>query len=149
MLQARFAALTSGTSNAGQTLLAKLNLEGWTGQFAIGLVLGAVWSPCVGPTLGAAITLASQGRDLAKITLLMAFFGLGAGTPMLILGALSRTTMMRFRSKLMSAGSLGKTVFGGIVIVLGVFTLTGLDKSLETLMVAISPEWLTNITTRF
>ena len=40
--------------------------SGLGGQFAIGLLLGAVWSPCVGPTLGAASLLASQGRDLPQ-----------------------------------------------------------------------------------
>jgi len=148
-LQARLALATSGASGAGQALLSKIRLEGIRGQFLIGLVLGLVWSPCVGPTLGAAITLASQGRDLLKIPLLMAIFGLGAGTPMLVLGALSRSMMLKFRGKLQSAGSLGKAVLGGIVLLLGIFTLTGWDKNLETLVVQISPDWLITLTTRF
>jgi len=149
MLQARLALATSGASNAGQVLLAKIHLEGTRGQFLIGMVLGLVWSPCVGPTLGAAITLASQGRDLLKISLLMAIFGLGAGTPMLILGALSRSMMTKLRGKLLSAGSVGKGVLGCIVLLLGIVTLAGWDKNLETVLVQISPDWLINLTTRF
>jgi cytochrome c-type biogenesis protein len=39
---------------------------GLSGQISVGLLLGAVWSPCVGPTLGAASVLAAQGRDLGE-----------------------------------------------------------------------------------
>ena len=39
-----------------------LDSGGLGGQFAVGVLLGAVWSPCVGPTLGAASLLAAQGR---------------------------------------------------------------------------------------
>ncbi len=60
-LQQGFANATSGIGNAGNQLISRLKLDGLMGQFAIGLVLGVVWSPCVGPTLGAAIVLASQG----------------------------------------------------------------------------------------
>ena len=48
-------------------------------QFVIGLGLGIIWSPCVGSTLGAATTLASQGRDLTQIALLMMIFALDGG----------------------------------------------------------------------
>ena len=148
-LQARFAKAAAGTSNTAQLLLAKINLAGLRGQFLIGLVLGIIWSPCAGPTLGAAVVLASQGKDLLKVTLLMASFGIGAGTPMLILGALSRAMMMKLRGKLLSAGSMGKNILGGVMLVLGIILLAGADQRLETLLVQISPDWLINISTRF
>lgn len=148
-LQERFATATSGLSSVGDNLLAKINLDGLTGQFVIGLVLGLIWSPCVGPTLGAATTLASQGQNLAQIALLMAVFGIGAGTPLVILGSLSRATIMRFRGKLFAAGKTGKYLLGGIMLLLGVAILTGLDKSFEAWAVRVSPEWLTNLTTRY
>ena len=40
------------------------SIAGLPGQFGVGLLLGAVWSPCVRPTLGAASLLVSQERDL-------------------------------------------------------------------------------------
>ena len=63
-LQQRFASGTSGFANAGDRLIARMRIDGLWGQFSIGLVLGIVWSPCVGPTLGAAVVLASQGSHL-------------------------------------------------------------------------------------
>jgi len=122
---------------------------GLAGQFAIGLLLGAVWSPCVGPTLGAASLLASQGRDLSQVALTMAVFGIGAALPLILLGLLSRATLMRVRSRLMSVGKLGKGLLGAAFIVIGVAIVTGTDKRIEATLVDASPQWLTDLTTSF
>ena len=148
-LQQRFATATSGLSAAGNSLLSRVRLDGVGGQFVIGLVLGVIWSPCVGPTLGAATTLASQGRDLTQIALLMALFGIGAGTPLVILGSLSRNTVMRVRGRMLAAGAGGKMILGMLMLVIGVAILSGLDKRFEAWAVDASPAWLTNLTTRF
>lgn len=148
-LQQRLAAATSGLGNAGQGVLARLPLDGLRGQFLIGLVLGVVWSPCVGPTLGAAVALASQGSNLPQVALLMGVFGVGAGAPLVALGALSRGAIVRIRGRLLQAGKAGKMVLGAAMLVLSVFILSGWDKVAETWMVEHSPEWLTRLTTRF
>lgn len=148
-LQQRFASATAGLSAAGDTLLSRIHLDGVAGQFIIGMVLGVVWSPCVGPTLGAATTLASQGKDLAQISLLMATFGVGAGTPLVVLGSLSRSTVMRVRGRMMSAGTAGKVILGLVMLTIGVAILTGWDKRFEAWAVDVSPAWLTDLTTRF
>jgi cytochrome c-type biogenesis protein len=129
--------------------LSRIRLDGVGGQFVIGLVLGVIWSPCVGPTLGAASTLASQGKNLVQIALLMALFGIGAGTPLVVFGSLSRNTVMRVRGRMMAAGQQGKLVLGMLMLVIGVGILTGADKRLEAWAVDASPAWLTNLTTRF
>ena len=148
-LQERFATATSGLSAAGDGLLAKLNLDGLGGQFVVGLALGVIWSPCVGPTLGAATTLASQGSNLAQIALLMMIFALGAGTPLVVLGSISRAAVMRVRGRMMQAGKLGKSILGGLLLLIGIAILTGLDKSFEAWVVRISPDWLNELTTRY
>jgi len=123
--------------------------SGLAGQFAIGLLLGAVWSPCVGPTLGAASLLASQGQDLPKVTLTMAIFGIGAALPLVLLGLLSQATLMRIRSSLISAGKLGKGLLGAAFILIGVAIVSGADKRVEAALVDASPQWLTDLTTSF
>ena len=148
-LQERFASATSGLSAAGDSLLAKLKLDGLGGQFVVGLLLGVIWSPCVGPTLGAATTLASQGRDLTQIALLMMIFALGAGTPLVVLGSISRAAVTRVRGRMMQAGKLGKSILGGLILLLGIAILTGLDKAFEAWVVRISPDWLNELTTRY
>ncbi|WP_230851062.1 cytochrome c biogenesis CcdA family protein [Ralstonia solanacearum] len=148
-LQRRLVTATAGVANAGQIWLSGLDVDGLRGQFVVGIVLGATWSPCVGPTLGAAVALAAQGRDLGKIALLMAGFGLGAGTPMILLGTLSRATLTTLRGRLLSAGKLGKPALGTVILMLGVLTLTRSDKFLETWVVNWLPAWLVDLTTRF
>jgi cytochrome c-type biogenesis protein len=148
-LQDLFARMTSVFSNSGNQLLSRIAISGFTGQLIVGALLGVVWSPCVGPTLGAATTLASQGRDLSQIALLMFIFGLGAAAPLVLLGSLSRASMMRIRGRLLSAGKYGKRLFGLALVVLGVLIATRTDKSLEAWILSRTPEWLTAVTTKY
>jgi cytochrome c biogenesis protein CcdA len=93
--------------------------------------------------------LAARGEDLGQVGLTMAAFGLGAALPLLVLGLLSREAMMRWRSRLLQAGSGGKTVLGILLLAVGLLILTGLDKTIEAALVEASPDWLTNLTTRY
>lgn len=148
-LQAKFASATAGIGGSGNNLLSKVSTDSLYGQFILGLLLGVVWSPCVGPVLGATITLASQGTNLGHVTLVMALFGLGAGLPLILLGLLSKQAMMKVRNKLFVAGKIGKRILGAILLVVGLFIISGLDKQLEALIVAASPDWLITLTTRY
>jgi cytochrome c biogenesis protein CcdA len=148
-LQARFASATARLSGSGDDLLARLPSNGWAGQLAVGVVLGLVWSPCVGPTLGAATTLASQGRNVGQIALLMLIFGLGASTPLLLIGSLSREAAVRLRGTLATFGERGKWLLGALLVAMGLVILTGRDKPLETWLLDHSPDALTELTTRF
>jgi cytochrome c biogenesis protein CcdA len=147
-LQQRFAAATAGIGGAGNNWIASFNMTGLTGQFILGLLLGLAWSPCVGPTLGVAIGLASQGQQLLQVGLTMLLFGLGASTPIVILGMLSREGMQRVRGKMASIGSNGKKILGIIMLILGVLIISGLDKNLEAAFLNIAPDWLVKLTTR-
>lgn len=123
--------------------------EGWSGQFLVGLLLGAVWSPCVGPTLGAASVLAAQGRNLAEVGVTMAMFGIGAALPLLLLGLLSREAILKLRGRMLNAGSLAKSALGLVLVTVGIAVVSGADKAIEAVLVAWSPDWLTALTTRF
>lgn len=147
--QAQLAAAGGPVSSWADRRFGGFASSGLAGQFAIGLLLGAVWSPCVGPTLGAASLLASQGRDLLQVALTMVVFGVGAALPLVALGWLSRATLMRVRSRLMSAGKLGKGLLGAAFIVIGVAIVSGADKRVEAALVDASPAWLTQLTTSF
>ncbi len=122
---------------------------GLSGQFGVGVLLGAVWSPCVGPTLGAASVLAAQGKNLGAVALTMLIFGLGAGLPLMLFGSVSRQLLLRWRGGLSATSKTMKQALGLFLIVIGLLIVTGLDRSLETGLVELSPQWLTNITTRF
>jgi cytochrome c-type biogenesis protein len=148
-LQAQVATAAGPVSNWVEERFGGFDAGGLSGQFSLGLLLGAVWSPCVGPTLGAASLLAAQGKHLIQVALTMLAFGIGAGVPLALLGLVSREGIMRWRGRLMGAGKLGKMLLGALLIVLGLLIVTGLDKRSETLLVNLSPTWLTDLTTQF
>jgi cytochrome c biogenesis protein CcdA len=128
---------------------AGVEASGALGQAGLGLVLGAVWSPCVGPTLGAASILASQGKDLVAVAATMAMFGLGATTPLLLIGSGSRAALRRWRGRLGGVGRWGKPAFGLFMFAIGALALTGADKAVEAGLTQASPVWLTRLTGAF
>lgn len=148
-LQRSVASATAVIGDAGHRALSRMRLDGLLGQFAIGLTLGVVWSPCVGPTLGAAIVLASQGSNLPQVASLMGVFGIGAALPVLGLAYASRSAMSRMRGPMLRAGQAGKTLLGATLVAVAAVILLGLDKPVEAWLVDQSPAWLTELTTRF
>jgi cytochrome c biogenesis protein CcdA len=126
-----------------------LSDTGLLGQFAIGLLLGAVWSPCVGPTLGAASLLAARGESLGYVVLVITVFGIGVAVPLLAIGLLSREVFFKARSRMLAAGSKMKVALGAFLLVTGLFILSGLDKKAEAALVRASPDWLTRLTTQY
>jgi cytochrome c biogenesis protein CcdA len=148
-LQRRFASATSGLSAVGHTCSAAIDTQSLRGQFAIGLLLGTIWSPCAGPTLGAAIALAEQGKALGPIATLMTVYAAGACTPMVVLGTASRASVAKLRERMRCAGSFGKPALGLVLVTLGLFTLTHADRYLETWATQRLPSAIVDLTTRF
>jgi cytochrome c biogenesis protein CcdA len=148
-LQAQVALVAGPVGSWTDQRFGGFSTTGLGGQFAVGLLLGAVWSPCVGPTLGAASVLASQRADLASVGMTMLTFGLGAALPLALLGLVSREAMMRWRGRLLAAGQHGKLAMGVVLIATGLLIVSKLDKTIETFLVDVSPAWLTELTTRF
>jgi cytochrome c biogenesis protein CcdA len=148
-LQMQLAMAAAPLAAAGDQYLAATPLRGLWGQALMGVLLGAIWSPCVGPTLGAAALLAAQGRDLPQVGAAMLAFGLGAALPLLAVGLLSRELLMRWRHKMLAAGAGVKAALGVLFVAVGVLVLSGLDRAAETALVNASPPWLTDLTTRF
>jgi cytochrome c-type biogenesis protein len=147
--QEQFSLAAGPVGNWVEERFGGVSLIGLWGQFGVGILLGAVWSPCVGPTLGAASVLAAQGRDLQEVAATMVLFGIGAALPLLILGVLSRETLMRWRGRIANAGGGLKFALGILLVLTAAAILSGFDKALETALVNASPEWLTALTTRF
>jgi cytochrome c biogenesis protein CcdA len=148
-LQTRVAAAAGPAGAWAESRLGGFSTAGLSGQFGVGLLLGAVWAPCVGPTMGAASVLAARGEDLGQVAATMLAFGLGAALPLLALGSLSREALLRWRGRLAGAGYGAKAAMGLLLAAVGLSILTGVDKQAEAWLVSVSPAWLTALTTRF
>jgi len=146
-LNQKFTQITSRLMSHGNNRVATYEATGVSGQFVLGLLLGFVWTPCVGPTLGAAISLAIEGDSLAYVFSIMLVFGVGAGLPLLALGSLSGKVINR--EKLGKYVNSMKKVLGLFLVFIALIILLGYDRQLETLLVGLMPDWLTDLTTSF
>lgn len=148
-LQSRLALASGPIANWTDRRFGSERGSGYARQFWVGVLLGAVWTPCVGPTLGAASLLAAQGRDLPQVAASMLVFGIGAALPLLIIGLLSREALQRWRKQALSVSHAMKAALGVLLILIGALVLAGFEKRVETVLVNASPQWLTDLTTRF
>ncbi|MEE4200299.1 cytochrome c biogenesis CcdA family protein [Erythrobacter sp.] len=147
--QAALSAAAAPVANFGNQRLAQISGDGWHGQFAVGLLLGVVWAPCVGPTLGVAIAAASQGQDLIASFLIFLVFGLGVATSILAFAYGSRKAIGDRRETLLALAQYGKPLFGAALLVVGLMVLTGLDKLVEIAVLDALPESVIMFTTSF
>jgi hypothetical protein len=76
----------------------------------------------------------------------MLVFGFGAALPLVFVGLLSRETLLRWRARLIAGGAGAKVALAIMLVSIGALVPTGLDKRIETGLVDVSPERLTNIT---
>lgn len=117
----------------------------WPAQFGVGLLLGLVWLPCVGPTLGAAIALASLGQKMLQSFVVMLAFGIGTAAALLAAGLLSARALQRFRPQMLAGAGAGKRWLGVMLLMLGGLVLSGIDKRLEAWAVGWLPAWATSL----
>jgi cytochrome c-type biogenesis protein len=148
-LQAQVATAAAPAGAWAESRFGGLDAGGLPGQFAVGLLLGAAWSPCVGPTLGAASLMAARGEHLGSVAATMLAFGIGAAAPLMLLGLASREALVRWRGGLAAAGRSAKAALGAVMVVLGLLILSGLDKRVEAAAVSAAPDWLNAVTTRY
>jgi cytochrome c-type biogenesis protein len=119
--------------------------SGLGGQFLGGVMLGAVWSPCIGPTLGGAISLASQGKDIAWSAAIMTSFALGVSTLVIGLAFGTREVVARRKTALNLLAGRAKPILGITFLCVGVAILSGLDHWLEGQLLDILPVWLQDL----
>ena len=148
-LQRTFARFAGPLGGSATGMLGRISGEGLAGQFLLGRLLGAVWSPCAGPTLGAAIGLAAQSGTAAQAAIIMILFSLGATAPMLALAYGSRQALSRRRAELARLAEMAKPAMGMALLLIGFLIVSGLDKVVETRLTDTMPPWLVTLTTRF
>jgi cytochrome c biogenesis protein CcdA len=140
-----FALATGGLAARADAGIDGLDRSGLAGQFLGGALLGAVWSPCIGPTLGAAISLASQGESLAQAGLTMAGFALGVSTVILALAYGARALLQRNRALMMGLATRARPIMGGIFVAVGLSILFKLHHIAEAWAVENLPAWLVDL----
>jgi cytochrome c biogenesis protein CcdA len=147
-LQERVAFATAGLATAANGAAGRAERFGpLGGPFVVGTLAGALWSPCSGPSLGAALALAGSASGLAEAAARLAVFGAGAATMLLVFAYGARAALAR-GSLAATAGAL-KPAAGVLFLAVGLAVLTGFDRRVEAALLDLSPDWLVTLTTRF
>ena len=141
-LSGSFALATAGLAVRADAAMGPTAPSGLTGQMLGGLLLGALWSPCIGPTLGAAISLAAQGQDLSRAAAVMTAFALGVSTLILGLAYGARSALQRRQALLRRIAARSRPVMGAVFAAVGLALLFRLDLPVQVWLLDHLPPWL-------
>lgn len=104
----------------------------------IGVAFGAAWTPCVGPLLGAALTVAARTGDAARGAVLLAAYAAGIGVPFLV-ASLGLASWPSLSERLRRVGPAVQRVAGALMVVLGVLLATGAYRHLASYLARFTP----------
>ncbi|WP_333607736.1 cytochrome c biogenesis CcdA family protein [Arsukibacterium sp.] len=145
--------LTKGSSGLLSPLAAKADRLASTleqkpgGAIWLGLLLGAIWSPCAGPVLGVALGLAGSATTILYAGLQMLVFGIGAAIPLIAIAYLFAGSARRYLPKMAAGSELARKMLGYSLLLVGLMILTGLDQQLLIWATDHLPEfWLKSVT---
>jgi len=144
-----FELATAGMASRADSQLDGVDQSGLRGQFLGGILLGAVWSPCVGPTLGGAISLASQGQSVLWSGLIMTSFALGIGSIIVALGYGTRELILRRQSQMRRLASMAKPLMGIVFLLVGLMILFKFNHVIEGWLLDVMPYWLQDLSVVF
>lgn len=115
--------------------------EGLLGGLFLGMSLGVLWIPCVGPILGSVFTVVAESSagsgNISYGLILLLAYSLGVGIPMLIIAYSGKS--ISGRVKWFSKRShFFKKLSGLVLILVGLMMLFSIDKYLKTLFLPYS-----------
>lgn len=140
-----FQTATAGVATRADSQLDTVDRATLRGQFIGGLLLGAVWSPCVGPTLGGAISLASQGENLGFASAIMVAFAFGVSTIVLALGYGARSALQRRQAAMHKIAKASRPIMGIVFIAVGAMLFFQLHHYAEGWLLDHMPAWLVDL----
>lgn len=140
-----FQTATAGLAARADAGIDRTEGAGLAGQFLGGILLGAAWSPCIGPTLGGAIALASSGGSLWQAGAIMAGFAAGVATLILLLAYGARDLLRRNRARAQAFAIRARPIMGAVFIAVAIAMLSGLMHWIEALAVRSLPIWLQDL----
>ena len=116
-------------------------------HFASGALLGLAWSPCIGPTMGAAVALAATGQSLMWSFLIMAAYGAGLVTLFTLLAYGGRAVIQRRKARLARLAQIAPRLMGATLIALGLIVTFHLHVAAEIWLLDHMPDSLLSLST--
>jgi cytochrome c-type biogenesis protein len=143
--EAAFSRLAGAAAGGGTRLIMRTEGRGLWGEALAGGLLGLAWSPCIGPTLGAAIGFAAQGENIPYAGAIMLAFAAGAATVVLALSYGARSILAGRRSWLSQFSPYAKPVLGVGLVIVGLAIVFHLDRAIEAWAIETLPAWFTDL----
>ena len=114
---------------------------GYAGSFVVGLTFAIGWTPCVGPILGAILSLAGTADTVGRGIGLLVAYSAGLGVPF-VLSAIALGAFLRFFKRYRPFIPVVERAAGVILIVVGVLVFTNYYVVLNSWATAFTPDWL-------
>ena len=114
---------------------------GYLGSAFVGVTFGAAWTPCIGPILGAILTLAAAQASVGHGAALLTAYSAGLALPFVVTAlALDRflAWFQRFRPYLVWV----ERIAGGLLVLLGLLLVTDRFTLLASWLQGLTPEFL-------
>ena len=111
----------------------------------IGMTFAAGWTPCIGPLLGAILTLAIQGQNVGLAMFYLFIYSMGLAIPFLVTAWMLTAATSRLK-KLNRYLPVIERVSGAFIILIGVLLITGTFTYLNTIFNQFTPEWFLELT---
>jgi cytochrome c-type biogenesis protein len=111
------------------------------GAVALGGAFGFAWTPCIGPVLGAVLTMAGASGTLGSGVALLAVYSLGLAIPFL-LAAIMLEPFLRATRGLRPYLPWVERIAGVLLVVVGIMMITGTFTTLNAILLRLTPEWL-------
>ncbi len=111
--------------------------------YLLGVAFAFGWTPCIGPVLGAILTISATSGQEGTGTTLLAIYSLGLGLPFL-LSALFTDRFLRHASRMRRHGRLLHAIAGGLLILMGIAMMTGYLTDFSIWLLKVFP-WLGEI----
>ena len=111
------------------------------GALLMGMAFAIGWTPCIGPVLGAILTLAGASGTLVTGAGLLAIYAAGLAIPFL-LAALGLGAFSRFSTRFRRFLPWVERVSGGILVVAGLLMVTGYYTRINEYFIRLTPQWL-------
>ncbi len=114
---------------------------GYIGTVGVGAAFGAGWTPCIGPVLGAILTLAGTQDTVWAGVGLLSVYSLGLAIPFLI-SALALDWFLGVFSRFRRFLPVVEKVSGVMLIIVGLLLMTGALTILSTYLITRTPDWI-------
>jgi len=114
---------------------------GYLGTIGVGAAFGAGWTPCIGPVLGAILTLAGTQDTVWAGVGLLSVYSAGLAIPFL-LSALALDWFLSAFSRFRRFLPMIEKASGVMLILLGLLLMTGMFTLLSTWLLPITPDWI-------